>query len=162
MSIFFIDFFSSRKSNLKKIFKKKSDFSKKHILRFFSIEMSFKIDFWKIDFKWHFNWKKSQNSFFSKIQIFFEKIFFKICFLDDKKLFDIFLNTYIEVKFHALSIYEVFRAIRARQTTLWSLARCWYKKSFFFILNAVSGPYGLPGLWIFCATSCKSTHWFLC
>ena len=67
-----------------------------------------------------------------------------------KNVLRFFLDTYVEVKFHALSIYEVFRAIRARQTTLWSLARCWYKKTVFFILNAVSGPYGLPGLWIFC------------
>ena len=82
----------------------------------------------------------------------FEKIFFKNIFLHDKKLFGFFLDTYVEVKFRALSIYEVFRAIRARQTTLWSLARCWYKKTCFFVLNAVSGPYGLPGLWIFCTT----------
>ena len=62
-----------------------------------------------------------------------DKIFFRIFFLDDKKLFGIFLDTYVEVKFHALSIYEVFRAIRARQTTLWSLERCWYNKNHFSI-----------------------------
>ena len=62
-----------------------------------------------------------------------------------KKQIDFFFDIYIDVKFHALSVYEVFRAIRARQTTLWSLVRCWYQKCFFLILNAVSGPYQWGG-----------------
>ena len=45
----------------------------------------------------------------------------------------IFLDIYIEAKFHALSIYEVFRAIRARQTTLWSLLPYRDEVWFFFV-----------------------------
>ena len=37
--------------------------------------------------------------------------------LHDTKYIVIFFDIYIHVKFHALSVYEVFRAIRARQTT---------------------------------------------
>ena len=70
-----ICFLSWRKSNLKNIFQKQIWISEKHIFGFFSIEMSFKIDFSKIDFKWHFNWKKSQNIFFENSDFFFEKYF---------------------------------------------------------------------------------------
>ena len=43
--------FYHREKYFQKYFQKKSDFSGENILRFFSIEMSFKIDFSKIDFK---------------------------------------------------------------------------------------------------------------
>ena len=121
--------------------------------------MSFKIDFSKIDFKWHFNWTKSQNIVFRKIRFFLENYFSILIFSMIKNVLRFFLDTYIDVKFHALSVYEVFRAIRARQTTLWSLVRCWYQKCFFFGLNAVSGP---SGRWILCITQSvalyKRTH----
>ena len=52
-------------------FKKKIWISEKNILRFFSIEKSFKIDFWKLDFKWLFDWKKISKYFFGEIVSFF-------------------------------------------------------------------------------------------
>ena len=94
-----------------------------------------------------FQLKKISNIFFSKIQICFEKYLSNLIFTMIKNKLRFFLDIYIDVKFHALSIYEVFRAIRARQTTLWSLVRCWYQKCLFFILNAISGP---PARWILC------------
>ena len=74
----------------------KNIFFEKNILIFFSIEMSFKIDFWKIDFKWHSNWKNlkicflEKNIFFGNFQNhfsprkkkFFRWYFFKVHLLD--------------------------------------------------------------------------------
>ena len=73
---------------------------------------------------------------------FSEKIFFEPKKIHDKKFSRFFLNIYIDVKFHALLIYEVFRAIRARQTTLWSLARCLVQKILLFCTKC-----GLRTLW---------------
>ena len=59
-----------------------------------------------------------------------------------KKVLRIFLNIYIEVKFHALSIYEVFRAIRTRQTTFWEPGTMLVQKVTFFPSKC-----GLRTLW---------------
>ena len=59
-------FYHGENQNWKIFFKQKS---------IFSIEMSFKIDFWKINFKWHFNWKKSKNMFFGNSDLFLKNIF---------------------------------------------------------------------------------------
>ena len=67
--IFFLQsiFFRNEKNIAKNFFWEKMRFFwQKQILRFLSIEKSFKIDFPKIDFKWLFNWEKSQNLFFQK------------------------------------------------------------------------------------------------
>ena len=99
--------------------------------------------------------EKILKIFFSKMQVFFWKYFSNLIFSMIKNKLIFFLDIYIDVKFHALSIYEVFRAIRARQTTLWSLVRCWYQNSVFYmyILNAVSGP---SGRWILCVVRRRS------
>ena len=60
----------------------------------------------------------------------FLKHFSKYFFFMKKKVWRFFLDIYIDVKFHALLIYEVFRAIRARQTTFGGL--------FLFSLNVFS------------------------
>ena len=92
-------FFFEMKKNIAKIFfwEKMRFFWQKQILRFLSIEKSFKIDFPKIDFKWLFNWnfRFSSLKFFSSI--FFSKYFFKLNFLHEKKRFfdDFFLKVHL-------------------------------------------------------------------
>ena len=54
----------------------------------------------------------------------------------------IFLDIYIEAKFHALSIYEVFRAIRARQTHSLEPGKMLVPKILFFRAKC-----GLRTLW---------------
>ena len=91
IGIFFskhIFFRNEKKSREKMFWEKMRFFLQKQILRFFSIEKSFKIDFWKIDFKWLFNWQKSQNLFLSKKSHFFsKKKFCDIFFHFEKKYF---------------------------------------------------------------------------
>ena len=86
--------------------------------------------------------EKNLKIFFRKFRFLFEKYFSNLIFSMIKNKLRFFLDIYIDVKFHALSVYEVFRAIRARQTTLWSLVRCWYQKWPFFHTKC-----GLRTLW---------------
>ena len=114
---------------------------------------------------------KNENEFFGKLTFFIEhfhfskkfqkyffstKIFFKMFFLHDKKISEIFLDIYIEVKFHALSIYEVFRAIRARQTHSLEPGKMLVQKIPFFRAKC-----GLRTLWAPRSVDLLySTHWF--
>ena len=74
-------FFRNEKNIEKKMFwEKMRFFMQKQILRFFSIEKSFKIDFWKIDFKWLFNWKNRFFDFRFFSHVFFFFFFFSFFF----------------------------------------------------------------------------------
>ncbi len=76
-------------------------FREKNLKIEISIEMSFNIDFSKIDVKWHFNWNFDFSDFLSKC--WFSKIWnfwnFEINFLQDEKIFFFWMCFYCLVIF---------------------------------------------------------------